>query len=362
MNNYPTLNKYLLKLFISYFLLTSTVIIATLILSSSFDLLQKMRAVEIAPKVFWGLIFAKIPYLLNELSAIIGFLSVMIFLQRLTSKNEFIIILSSGVPIWRVFIVPLFMTFCFGILFVVVVSPLGSYGLRHYEKLEAKVTKRAASNVIVAPSGIFFFEEDKDLHRVVQAKSISPANKQLHDITVLLVNEQNQFVRRIDAPSANLDNGILQLNSPKIIEHDKVVDGEVLDLPTKLSVSALVKRFISPEAIPIWSLRPTINKLAKSGIPTTVYQIYYYKQIFKPIIMLAMACLACWFVSLNVRDNSGPKIMVTGLVFGVVAYFLLEIILRVLAYSGFNPMLAVLLPVLFLILISNFVILHFQEA
>jgi lipopolysaccharide export LptBFGC system permease protein LptF len=53
---------------------------------------------------------------------------------------------------------------------------------------------------------------------------------------------------------------------------------------------------------------------------------------------------------------------VLGLVTGICTYFFLEISLRILAYSGLHPILATLLPVLFIILISNFVILHFQEA
>jgi lipopolysaccharide export LptBFGC system permease protein LptF len=47
---------------------------------------------------------------------------------------------------------------------------------------------------------------------------------------------------------------------------------------------------------------------------------------------------------------------------GIVTYFTLEISLRILAYSGLAPMFAVLLPVSLIILIGNFVILHFHES
>ena len=78
--------------------------------------------------------------------------------------------------------------------------------------------------------------------------------------------------------------------------------------------------------------------------------------------MVAMSLVACWFISLNTRDRSGARVAILGLVSGVCTYFFLEMMVRILAYSGLNPMLSVLLPLLFIILISKFVILHFQEA
>ena len=114
--------------------------------------------------------------------------------------------------------------------------------------------------------------------------------------------------------------------------------------------------------IPLWSLSSSIENFARSGLVVTKYQIHYYKQLFKPLGMVAMSFIACWFISLNIRDNSSTRMAVLALVTGICTYFFLEISLRILAYSGLHPILATLLPILFIILISNFVILHFQEA
>ena len=78
--------------------------------------------------------------------------------------------------------------------------------------------------------------------------------------------------------------------------------------------------------------------------------------------MVALSLVACWFVSLNTRDKSNSTTLVLALLVGIGSYFFLEIALRILAYGGFSPFLATLLPIIVIILISNFVILHFQEA
>jgi lipopolysaccharide export LptBFGC system permease protein LptF len=75
-----------------------------------------------------------------------------------------------------------------------------------------------------------------------------------------------------------------------------------------------------------------------------------------------MALLACWFLKFDNRSNSGVKDKAFIVIVGIVTYFTLEISLRILAYSGLAPMFAVLLPVSLIILIGNFVILHFHES
>ncbi|NRB10257.1 MAG: YjgP/YjgQ family permease [Rickettsiaceae bacterium] len=362
MINQTTLAKYLFKLFASYFLLTSIVIIGLLFLSNAFDVIQKFKSTDISPQIFWQLISLKIPHLYNEISVLIGFLSTILFLRKLITQNELIIITSSGIPIWKIFIIPISATFAFGTIILVLINPLGTYGMKQYKYLESTITNKPQDNFIVLNSGIFFFENYLNSNRVIQAKSIHSAKKELHDVTILVVDNSNQFNKRIDADKAILDHNNFTLINSKIITHDNIEKKEIMNMPTKLSIDNLVQRFIPAEMILIWRLKKTINSFVKSGIATITYQLYYYKQLFKPIIMSAMAFLSCWFISLNIRDNSGTKTLAFSVLLGIIVYFLFEIILRILAFGGVHPIIATLLPVLFIILISNFVILHFQEA
>jgi lipopolysaccharide export system permease protein len=333
-----------------------------LFLASAFDVLQKYKSADISPEIFWQLISLKIPYLFNEVSSLIGFLSALLFLQKLTAENEMIIILGSGMPIWKIFIIPVVATFLFGLVILGAINPLGTYGLREYKHLEAIITDKPQSNFIVSQSGVFFFEDYQKINRIIQAKSINSAKGELTDVLILNVDAQNNLISRIDAPKAFLDNGNFELIDPQLITEESVSKPGNINIPTRLTINSLMQQFVAPELIPIWQLKGAIKKFSNSGLPVTGYKIYYYKQLFKPLFMACMVFLACWFTSLNVRNNSRIKVMLLGILVGVITYFLLEIIPRILAYSGFEPMYATLLPILFIILLSNFVILHFQEA
>ena len=177
-----------------------------------------------------------------------------------------------------------------------------------------------------------------------------------------MIDSQNNLTQRIDSSKALVGTGSFILDNPTITSKDFYESRKMMSIPTNLSIDNLMQTFASPEMITIWSLKSSIEKFAKSGLAVTKYQIHYYKQLFKPISMVAMSFIACWFISINVRGNSESRDIIIGLILGISTYFFLEMSLRILAYNGVYPILAALLPILFIILLSNFVILHFQEA
>ncbi len=343
-------------------MVVSAIIICVLFITSAFDILQRFKSAQISPADFWQLIAFKIPFLFGEVSNLICFIATLLFLRSITKNNEMLILLSSGIPTWRIFIIPIIVTFIIGLFVLSILNPVGAWGLREYEKLEAKVMGAPHLNFVISQSGIFFFEKFAENNRIIRAKSINAKRKSLEGVTILVLDKHNNFIKRIDAPEAILEPGAFRIISPNVTLENEAQKFDKLELPTRLSIDNLMRRFAPPEMIPIWDLGSSIEKFSKSGLAITRYQIHYYKQLFKPLAMVAMAFVACWFLTLNLRDNSGSKLAFLGLVLGMCTYFFLEMALRILTYSGLPPALATMLPILFIILISNFVILHFQEA
>ncbi len=359
---YPTISKYLARKFSGYLFLISLVIIVVLAVAGAFGILQKFKSIYITPEDFWLLVLLKIPYLFNEISGIIGFISTILFLRYLSNHNELIVIVSSGMPLWRIFAMPILLSFGFGAIIVAVINPIASYSLKEYERIEAALEKDKSQNsFFVANTGIFFYEKYQNTNRIIQARSINAAKKSISEIVILVVDSKNQLIQRIDSHHAELDNNQLDLHDPIISTPDENLKLAGLYLPTNLSIDKLLQRFTPPEMVSIWYLPDLIDKLTNSGLPIISYQLYFYKQLFKPLTMAAMVFLACWFLNLDPR-NSAAKTLTLALIIGIFTYFSLEIALRILTYGGLSPLFATLLPILFIILISNFVILHFQES
>lgn len=357
-----TIYQYLLRLFLTYIAGTSAVIIGILFISNFFDVIYKFKSEDMPMAIFWQMVSLKVPHLFNETSGIIGFISTVLFLRRLSATNELLAMISSGMPAWRVFLVPVAVTFLYGTTLLVIFNPLSTISLIAYERLEDFVTKRPQKNIVFSQTGVFFYESLIDSHKIIKANGLNLNNKELTGVTILIIDSENNFLQRIDAEKAILDNGYLELFNP-VMERGQGLDSKIaVKLPTALSINELMDTFTAPEMILFWNLKPAINKFAKSGLQTTNYEIYYYQELFKPLFMAAMVFLACWFISLNTRTNIGPKIIAYNLVKGVVIFFTMQIVTRLMAYNGVNIILASLLPSLAIIFVSNFVILHFQEA
>jgi lipopolysaccharide export system permease protein len=353
MFNYHIITKYFAITYVRQLFLSSFVVIFVLLITSAFDILQRFKSTELSSSYFWQLILLKIPHIFCEVAPLCCFISTVLFLYKIVRQNELIVVLSSGIRIARVFTITLFISFLFGLITTFILAPIGTYGLKKYKEIEAKVTNAQNLNFVISDSGIFFFEKFAKNNRIIQTKSINSTKNTLSDVTILILDPQNNFIKRIDAPTASLDQGLFVLNDATVTFPSYFEENQVEIFDTNLSMNSLMQTFVAPDMISIWNLKETIENFTNSGIPTIRYQIRYYKQLFKPIFMIVMSLIACWFINLNVRDNSNAKNSLISLVFGVCVYFLLEIASHILAYSSIHPMIASLLPMMSIILLFH---------
>ncbi|WP_341756325.1 MULTISPECIES: LptF/LptG family permease [unclassified Candidatus Tisiphia] len=362
MINFRILSIYLFRLYCGYFITILLLVIGVLILSNIFDFLHKFKDVYVPTHSFWKLVLYKIPYLVNEVASLLSFIAMLFFLRRLTKHNELITILCNGIHIWRVIAVPFFAAIILGIILITICNPIGTFGLHKYESLQAKLFKKPASNLSISKSGLLFLENYQGNKRIIQAGYIDVVNNKLNKIIILFLDNENNFIKRIDAQYGILIDNNFILTSVKFSDSNSFKKYENLTVPTNLSISNLLNSFISPEMIAIWDLPETISQLVRFGLPITNYQIYFYKQLFKPIIMATTVILAACFFSLRQRDSSQEKILIIGLFLGVIIYSLLEILFKIFAYNATPPFLAILLPNICILFFSNFVIMHSQEV
>lgn len=271
-------------------------------------------------------------------------------------------ILSGGIHIWRIIVIPVFATIFLGGILITICGPIGIVGLQKYESLVSKLTKNRQNNLVISKSGLLFFENYQDDKRIIQAESIDLIHNQLNNINILFLNNDNSFLKRIDASHASLINGNFKFTSARIFDQQNYQQVENIDISTNLSINNLLNSFINPEMISIWDLPDVIKQLIAAGLPTSNYQVYYYKQLFKPIIMATTIILAACFFSLKQRDNSQEKLLIIGLFLGFISYCLLEILVKTLNYNGSPAFLAVLLPNICMLFLCNFVIMHYKDS
>jgi lipopolysaccharide export LptBFGC system permease protein LptF len=283
------------------------------------------------------------------------------FLHNLSKTNELLIILASGVHLWRVFSIMMMFTFCLGLFFVGIVNPLASFALQKYDKLSAKLSNRYSATMFVTKSKIFFREYTEQENYFIAASSVDIGRNKIYNVSLIVTNAQYKFLYRAEAQEASINNNNLILHNPVISSTDKIQTLPELSFPTKISLYQLTLSLKSPEKISIWQLPNMIDYSSQSGLPVTKYQLHYYKELAKPFAMVAMSQIPYLFLNLSTRRNKTSHIM-HAVVLNIITYGVLEFVFRVLAYNGLSPAWSVMLPLAFIILIINFAILHLQEA
>lgn len=356
---YKIITKYLFHSYCVSFLTTVFIFAGIFILSNTFDTLSKFKTIEIPMHVLWRLVLYKVPYLINEVSIILGSIATLVFWIKIIKRKELIAILCSGISIFNIMIISLFATGITGIVMIIIIDPIGVLGLNRYQKLETKLLKKQRNNLVVSNTGLFVSEKYNNEKRVIHIKSINSHTQEMKNLILLFFDHENHLIKRIDADNGKIINSELQLTNIKVIDSKSIYQDNIIVIPTHLAINNLISSFSAPKMFSIWELPNIISYLKQFGLSAIEYQVHYYKQLFKPLIMLATAMLSCIAVIFKINNKNYKIIFINGTVISFLGYILIEIAIKVLINNEFSVFSAVMLPICILILIANFIFYYY---
>ena len=130
---------------------------------------------------------------------------------RLNRNNEFVVARAAGVSIWQFLAPPIAFAILIGLFKISVFNPFSSAMLLKYEILEAKHIRGKSSLAALANEGLWFRQSTGDGHYILHARNIIPREMRIERVIVFLMQDADRFVARIDAPSADLEDGFWRL-------------------------------------------------------------------------------------------------------------------------------------------------------
>lgn len=353
-------------LFSVLFMLASLMLIAGLL--DSVELLRRSSSKEAATfAVTLEMVFFKFPSMGEKLIPFAGLLGGMLALSRLTKTHELIVARAAGVSVWQ-FMAPAFIAMLmFGAVFVAAFDPLAAVMASRYEKLEAKYLSGRANLLEVSPSGLWLRQVEKggapEREHIIHALSVSHQGQRLAHVTVFAFDEQAQFLSRIDADEAVLEDGYWRVSNALLTRPGELAERlPERRLRTDLTVAHIQDSFASPNTISFWAMPSFIKALEAAGFSALRHKLHWYGLIATPFMLCAMAFLAAAF-SLRLPRRGGIKIMIAAGVFsGFFLYFVSDIIYA-LGLSGSIPVeLAAFAPSFLIIFIGASVLLHLEDG
>ena len=303
-----------------------------------FDVLTKFKFAQLSLYNIAKLAIYKIPYLLCEISPIIALLATTTFINYLLKTNQLSNILNSGLSIRIVIKALTIINLIFALISLLLISPLGSVMLRQYELLEKKITQ----NTINSAHNLLLKESYLDQQRFSYISSINFKNGQMQNIEIFILHD-NTFTSRLSCEGVMMKKGMWRLENCTEYGVNKEQKWRYYDLRTKITKANIISYTMQMHNTIFWFLPSLINTSAKLGMQVKQIELYYYKQLLRPVIIILLGLLP--FCLFKVDRNKIFYNLIDSIVLGLLVFLCMNISVSFIMRYIPWPWVASILPI-----------------
>lgn len=297
------------------------------------DTIELLRRAASKPLVDFSMIIEmalmKLPHMGQQLFPFAILFGGMAAFWRLTRNHELVVSRAAGVSAWQFLLPVLLLAFILGVAKVTLFNPLASAMLSNYERIEALAFKGQVSSLAISNSGLWLRQSDGTDQSVVHAKSVlqQGSEVELRTVNVFIYKGSDQFVKRMDAEQAILEDGFWHMRNVWVHEPD--IPSRKEDefwLETELTLGSIQDSFASPATMSFWDMPDFIEALEESGFSALRHRLYWHSLLAAPLLMCAMVLIAATF-TLRQSRKGGTVFVVSGGVFtGFILYFFSDVV------------------------------------
>ncbi|MEI6986540.1 MAG: LPS export ABC transporter permease LptG [Rhodospirillaceae bacterium] len=333
------LSRYFGRQFLMWFSMLLMIMLMIILVIDSVELLRRAAG---KPEVTVGLVLRmslfKLPGVGQQVVPFVVLFSAMFTFWRFTRSNELVVARAAGVSVWQFMTPVLACAFMIGVVKVTVVNPLGATLIAEYNRFEDAYLKRRNNNFDVTNSGLWVRQGTDEDKYLIHADSVVPGTANLRRVMVFRFADQDRYLSRLDAPTAQLvaghwriSGGVLRQPNrpPQAVSHT--------DIPTELTLGRIEENFAPPETIPFWGLSRFIEIMESTGFSAIRHRLHYQSLLSQPLLYCAMVLLAAVF-SLRQTRRGGTAWMVSG---GIITGFALFIATDIVLTLGVSEMVPV---------------------
>lgn len=340
-----TLYRYIGKQFLLNLLLVLGVMMGLILVIDTVELIRRgSEHGEMTTGIILRLSFLKLPSMAQRVLPFAVLIGGMLCFSRLTRTRELIVARSAGISAWQFITPSLIVAVSICVLMIGALSPLTSTMLLRYEQLEARYLKGRTSLLTVSSSGLWLRQHEEDpegklegADTIIHALRVSAKDMRLFDVIIFTLGNEDKFLRRVDAESAQLRDGYWLLDGALVTAPETTaLRYQQVTLPTRLTVNQIQESFAPPETLSFWALPSFIRNMEASGFAAQRHRLYWYSLMAMPLLMCAMVLVGAVFALKYRRVGSTGMLIIAGASVGFGVYFLSDLI-GALALSGTMP-------------------------
>lgn len=335
---YRFLSLHFIKSFGLVFCCIAGIIALFSIIKSIKSFATKARDIPFSVTIQYALL--DISYTLTTTLPLSVLLAGILTFWKLSRTSELTVIRSIGISVWQFLTPVLGVCIAIGFLNMSVLSPIGSALQKRISRLNYKYEISHSNPLLFSQNGLWLKEKSDLTQSFIYAEFIKKEQNVLNakNLTIFVTDLKNNFLKRIEADSATLQNHRLILKNVKIIDPKLFIDEfDIYDYPTVLTVDKIEENSSDPESFSFWELPGFIRFFEKSGFSARKHLSYFYTLLFLPLTLCAMLLISAIFSISPKRNQANLVFKLTGgILIGFGAFFIDQVV-RAIGTSGRIP-------------------------
>ena len=196
------INKYLTKEFFKIVMNTSLIFFALGFIITLFEEINFFKELDVSINIPIILSLLFTPSFLHNFFPFVILLSGIWFFLKIKKTDELTAINISGMSNLSVIFAPSVLSIVFGIFFVTTINPVTSILITKYETIKGSYELDQEYLATITENGIWIKERNLRKNNIIRSSKLEKEN--LMDLTIYEFDKNNNFVRRVEAESANI--------------------------------------------------------------------------------------------------------------------------------------------------------------
>ena len=356
------INKYLSKEFIKVILNASLIFFCLGITMNIFEEINFFKDLDVGLYIPITLSLLYVPSLLYNMFPFIILLSGIWFFLKIRKTDETTAINVSGMSNFSIILIPSILVILLGIFFITSINPITSVLVTKYETIKGNYERDKEYLAAITENGIFIKEKNLDKNNIIKSSYLE--NKNLINVTIYEFDNNNEFVRRIEAESANISSLKWSLKNVTIINDDgKIISKNIKGLSyiSMYDIKKIKSLYSNLDTISFWNIKNEINLLKERGYSTKEMEAKLQRSYAFPFFLLSMILLSSVFtLGTKFKENNWTYVFIT-VIASVLIYFFNDLS-AVLGKTEKLPIeVAVWMPIAIIFIFSSVGIIHANQ-
>ena len=268
------------------------------------------------------LTFLNLPSIIFELFPFIILISTQLFFLNSFNKSEIIIYKNFGLSNLNIITIITLFAFIFGIFLTTCFYTFSSELKYSYLSFKNKFTDDNKYLAVINENGLWIKDEVNQNINIINAEQFKEGL--IENVTIVQLNNRFEFIRTIDAKSANIEEKKWKLFNVKIHNKEKpkenYVDYEFFSNFDRTKINNLFSNLSSQN---LYKLTILMNDYKKLGYSTLEIKAYIYKIISLPFYLMIMTLIGSILMYNGKYNSSKITVIIIGIIVSVIIYYLI---------------------------------------